>query len=104
MALNEEGFEILKNISKELLFSGCSRDIVNDDGNTAGDIFELNAALFNSDEAAKIRYILAKPKPCGCLRLTRPIEKVERNKITQLTAILFDTVCLLAFVAAAFYN
>lgn len=104
MALNEEGFEILKNISKELLFSGCSRDIVNDDGNTAGDIFELNAALFNSDEAAKIRYILAKPKPCGCLRLTRPIEKVERNKITQLTAILFDTICLLAFVAAAFYN
>ena len=26
-ALDEEGFEILKNISKELLFSGCSRDI-----------------------------------------------------------------------------
>jgi hypothetical protein len=28
-ALDEEGFEILKNISKELLFSGCSRDITN---------------------------------------------------------------------------
>lgn len=104
MALNEEGFEILKNISKELLFSGCSRDTRNDDGNTARDIFELNEALFNADELAKIRYILAKPKPCGCLRLTRPIEKVQRNKITQLTAIAFDVISLLAFVVAASYN
>lgn len=50
MALNEEGFDILKNISKELLFSGCSREILNDDGNTARDLFELNESLFNDDE------------------------------------------------------
>ena len=50
MALNEEAFEILKNISKELLFSGCSREILNDDGNTARDLFELNESLFNDDE------------------------------------------------------
>jgi hypothetical protein len=60
--------------------------------------------LFNEDEAVKIRYILANPKPCSWLRLTRPIEKVERNKITQITAIVFDSVSLLAFVLAASFN
>jgi hypothetical protein len=39
-ALKEEGFEILKNIAKELLFSGCSRDLRNDEKMTARDIFE----------------------------------------------------------------
>lgn len=81
-ALDEEGFEILKNISKELLFSGCSRDITNEDGHTARDIFEENVGLFNSDEENRIRYILTKPKPCGCFRLTRPIEKVRRSRQT----------------------
>lgn len=38
-ALNEEGFEILKNITKELLFSGSKREIKNNDGNTARDLF-----------------------------------------------------------------
>ena len=40
--LNTEGFEILKNIAKELLFSGCDRDLRNDDGLTARDIFQQN--------------------------------------------------------------
>ena len=82
IALAEEGFEILKNISKELLFSGCDRDIRNDDGNTARDIFEENETYFNEFELKKGQYILTKPSPCSCLRLTRPIEKVKRNRIT----------------------
>ena len=82
IALAKEGFEILKNISKELLFSGCDRDIRNDDGLTARDIFEQNKEHFDEDELKKGKYILTKPKPCSCLRLTRPIEKVKRNRIT----------------------
>ena len=37
--LNEEGFEILKNIAKELLFSGSDRSILNNEGKNARDIF-----------------------------------------------------------------
>lgn len=49
-ALDHEGFEILKNTAKELLFSGCSRDVENGDGNTARDIFEANIKLFSDRE------------------------------------------------------
>lgn len=58
---NEEGFEILKNIAKELLFSGSDRDIQNKEKKTVSDIFEANVKFFSEDEVNKIRYILSKP-------------------------------------------
>lgn len=94
----------MKNIAKELLFSGCERDIRNDDGNTAMDLFDQNKHLFNDQEIKKISYILTKPKSCSCLRLTRPIERVNRNRITQCIAIFFDLFTLLCFVVAASYS
>jgi len=86
------------------LFSGCSRDLRNDDGHTARDIFELNESLFSADEAKKISYILTKPKPCSCLRLTRPIEKVTKSRTTQCVSILVDTIVLLLFAFAAIFS
>ena len=80
--INEAGFDILKEIAKELLFSGCSRDALNKDKKTARDLFEEKLSLFSDQEIYKIRYILSKPKSCSCLRLTRPIEKVNRNRVT----------------------
>jgi hypothetical protein len=80
--LNEEGFEILKNIAKELLFSGAMRNIRNYDGNTALCLLNDHGDLFSSSELIKMRYILSKPKRCQWLRLTRPIEKVHRTNVT----------------------
>jgi hypothetical protein len=103
-ALNEEGFEMLKNIIKELIFSGTSRDVKNDDGDTAKDIFEKNLSIFDEAEIKKVRYILTKPKRFQCLRTTRPIEKVDRNRKTQVTAMVVDALVLLAFVIVATYS
>jgi hypothetical protein len=47
LAQNEESFEILKNIAKELLFSGCSRTIKNNEKFTAHEMFEQNINYFN---------------------------------------------------------
>ena len=69
-------FEKLKNISKELLFSGASRQIENKDGQTPADLLPLSAEQLDEDDLAKIKYILAQPKGVGLLRMTRPIEKV----------------------------
>lgn len=95
---------MLKNIGKELLFSGCNRELVNDDGYTAKDIFEQNLNLFEADEIRKIRYILSKPKPCSCLRLTRPIEKVTKSKKTQIISVIVDIIVLSAFGILAFLS
>ena len=52
----------------------------------------------------KMRYVLSPPKGCQCLRLTRPIEKVERTTTTQVVMLLFDVINMSFFVIAASYN
>ena len=52
----------------------------------------------------KMKYVLEAPKGCQCLRLTRPIEKVERTTTTQVIMLLFDVINMSFFVIAASYN
>ena len=52
----------------------------------------------------KMRYVLSTPKSCQCLRLTRPIEKVERTTTAQVIMLLFDVINMSFFVIAASYN
>ena len=52
----------------------------------------------------KMKYVLNEPGGCQCLRLTRPIEKVERTTTTQVIMLLFDVVNMSFFVIAASYN
>lgn len=72
-------FEKLKNIGKELLFCGASRTIKNKAGQTPYDLLMANQELFKDDDFKKMQYVLTQPKGLGLLRMTRPIEKVERK-------------------------
>lgn len=48
-------------------------------------------------------YVLNIPKGCRCLRLTRPIEKVERTTTMQVIMLLFDVINMSLFVISASY-
>ena len=97
-------FDKLKEIGKELLFSGASRTISNKAGLTPLQLLELNDGMLKPEDMAKMRYVLSLPKGCKCLRLTRPIEKVERTTTTQVIMLLFDVINMSFFVIAASYN
>jgi len=71
--LYEETFEKLKEIGKELLFSGSSRSIENSHGETPLDLLENHPNMLKPSHMVKMRYVLSSPKGCQCLRLTRPI-------------------------------
>lgn len=74
-----QSFENLKNIGKELLFSGASRTIQNKNGEIPRDIFLRNSSLLQEDAVKKMTYVLTQPTGMGLLQTTRPIEKVERK-------------------------
>ena len=71
--LYEETFEKLKEIGKELLFSGASRTIINVNRDTPLDLLERHPKMLKQSHMAKMRYVLTDPKGCQCLKLTRPI-------------------------------
>ena len=75
-------FEKLKEIGKELLFQGASRTIRNKEGLTPLELLEKHDGMLKEFHMIKMRYVLSPPKGCRCLRLTRPIEKVERTTTT----------------------
>ena len=72
-------FEKLKNIGKELLFSGASRSIMNAHGQLAIDLLNTNKEMLDDFDYKKMYYVLTEPQGCTLLRMTRPIEKVERR-------------------------
>lgn len=99
-----EVFEKMKEIGKELLFSGAGRLIQNRDGLTPLDLLESHPEMLRPADKAKMVYVLSPPKKCQCLRLTRPIQKVERTTTTQLVMLLFDVINMAFFVIAVSYN
>ena len=60
----EETFEKLKEIGKELLFSGASRMETNNDGQTALDLLEKHPGMLKTGHMIKMRYVLSPPKGC----------------------------------------
>lgn len=97
-------FEKIKEIGKELLFNGASRTARNKDGYTPAELLEQHPTMLKEAHMIKMRYVLSNPKGCQCLRLTRPIEKVERTTTTQVIMLLFDVINMSFFVIAASYN
>jgi hypothetical protein len=79
LAEDPKYFEKLKNIGKELLFSGALRDVKNKANQTPRDILEINQSLLSPDDLRKMRYVLTEPTGIRILQMTRPIEKVERR-------------------------
>ena len=75
----EENFEKVKNIVKELIFSGADRNLKNDSGLTPLDLLEQLKPDLESDDYSKLKYILTPPQGNRYLRMTRPIEKVDRG-------------------------
>lgn len=56
-----ENFEKVKNIVKELIFSGASREVKNNQGRTPRDLIEEFHELLSEDDIRKITYILTPP-------------------------------------------
>ena len=81
----------------------CIRDR-NKDGLTPLDMLEQHPDMLKPAHMVKMRYVLSPPGGCQCLRLTRPIEKVERTTTTQVIMLLFDVINMSFFVIAASYN
>ena len=76
---DESAFEKVKNIVKELIFSGAMRELANKFGQRPMDIlFDLKDILSDED-FDKMKYILTPPTGCRLLKMTRPIEKVQRR-------------------------
>ena len=99
-----EAFEKLKEIGKELLFSGAQRSARNNNGDTPLMLLHKYVHIFRPFDFAKMKYVLSTPKGCSCLRLTRPIEKVERTTTIQVFMLLFDVINMAFFIIAASYN
>lgn len=99
-----DSFEKSKVITKELLFSGADRNIKNLSGKTALDILETDKDSLELEEYLKMQYILTPPGKCTFLTLRRPIEKVERSKMTQISMLIFDFINLGFFIVAASFN
>ena len=99
-----ETYNKLKEIGKELLFAGAKRDIENNDGDTPLDLLNYHEGMLKPEDMAKMVYVLTPPKGCRCLRLTRPIEKVERTTTIQVLMLLFDVINMAFFIIAASYN
>ena len=99
-----EAFEKLKEIGKELLFSGAQRSARNNNGDTPLMLLHKYVHIFKPFDFAKMKYVLSTPKGCSCLRLTRPIEKVERTTTIQVFMLLFDVINMAFFIIAASYN
>jgi len=55
---------------------------VNKDGLSPLDLLEQQPGMLKPGHMKKMLYVLSLPKGCKFLRLTRPIEKVERTTTT----------------------
>jgi len=73
---DEDSFEKVKNIVKELIFSGAKRELTNKFDQTPMDILEDLKDILRTEDYDKMKYILTPPTGCRFLRMTRPIEKV----------------------------
>jgi hypothetical protein len=51
-----------------------------------------------------MKYVLTTPTGVGLLRMTRPIEKVERNPSLQRFILIFDLVSIVFFVTAGLWQ
>lgn len=102
MCEGSKQFEKLKNIAKELLFSGAKRQVENSDGDTASNLLELGINSFeNEADLKKMRYILSEPSGIRILMMTRPIEKVERRSTLQVSVFIWDVINAILFGTAA---
>jgi hypothetical protein len=90
-------YEKVKNLVKELIFSGADRSKKNSEGQTAMDILEQLKPDLSEFDYDKLKYILTPPKGTKFLRMTRPIEKVTRNKDCQVGALLFNLFVIALF-------
>ena len=86
------------------MFSGASRQATNKKGDRPIDLLQKHAKIFKPADYAKMRYVLSAPKGCQCLRLTRPIEKVERTTTVQVFMLVFGVINMSFFIIAASYN
>ena len=68
------------------------------------DLLNKHEGMLKPGHLKKMLYVLSPPGGCKCLRLTRPIEKVERTTTTQVVMLLFDVINMSFFVIAASYN
>lgn len=77
---------------------------MNKEGLTPSELLEKHDGMLKPAHMVKMQYVLSSPKGCRCLRLTRPIEKVERTTTIQVIMLLFDVINMSFFVIAASYN
>lgn len=99
-----ENFEKVKNIVKELIFSGASRDVVNGEGQKAIDLAREMEDLLDEDDYKKILYILTPPSGIKFLRMTRPIEKVERDSGCQQISMCLNLFSVIVFTIAGIFD
>jgi len=78
--------------------------IRNKAGETPLDLIDNHPEMLKPKDLIKMQYVLTTPGGCKCLRLTRPIEKVERTTTAQVIMLLFDVINMSFFVIAASYN
>jgi heme/copper-type cytochrome/quinol oxidase subunit 2 len=76
----------------------------NNKGQTAKDILEINKSFLELYDYYKLTYILSEPTGCKLLRMTRPIEKVERRSTLQICVLIFDVLNFALFLFLAFYR
>lgn len=60
----EDTFEKLKEIGKELLFSGAERSATNNEGLTPLDLLEKHPGMLKQGHMKKMKYVLSPPKGC----------------------------------------
>jgi hypothetical protein len=63
----------------------------------------LSSELIAAEDFKKMVYVLTQPTGMGLLRMTRPIEKVERNPLLQRLVMIFDIVNVLIFIACGIW-
>ena len=72
----------------------------NNAGQTPMDILEELEEELDSDDYKKMVYILTVPKGCRFLRMTRPIEKVERKARLQIGVLIFNSFNICVFLGS----
>lgn len=95
---DESAFEKVKNIVKELIFSGGMRDTANNFGQRPMDILDDMKDILSDEDFDKMKYILTPPTGCRLLRMTRPIEKVQRRARLQVGVLIFNTFNISVFL------
>lgn len=100
LADEDVSFEKVKNIVKELIFSGARRDIRNKGGLSVMDVLTRVEDQLSPEDIRKMRYILTPPSGIRFLRHTRAIEKVERGAGIQRASLAVNIVVIVVFIYA----